>query len=682
MKKFLIVPVAGLLFLFSCTPTKKEVKKEYTAINTAEFDSSYSPVNDFFNYVNAKWIKNNPIPATESSWRMLEVVDDSVRNKVKKLLETDAADKNAAKGSNAQKVGDFYATGMDSAAIQQAGITPLKPWFDTIAAFKNTDDVIRFTAQSNLANSTAILSPSVQQDQKNSKKYVLYLSQTGIGLPDRDYYFLPDEKSKQIRDAYLKHIAKYFTLMGNDQQAADRNAQTIMNMETGLAQSSMTRVQQRDPYATYNKMTVAELKKKYAAINWDLYFTSLGLKPFDTLIVSQPLFLDKVNSMLKSTSIDDWKTYYNFEVINGAASVLSDEYATEDFNFYSKTVRGTEQMDPRWKRVQELENYALGELVGQEYVKVNFTPESKQKMLDLIHNLIASYSERIAKVDWMSDSTKAYAQNKLSKLMIKVGYPDKWIDYSSLEIDKGPYVLNVIRSFQFEAHRNLNKLGTEVDRGEWLMTPQTVNAYYNPTNNEIVFPAAILQPPFFYGNVDDDAVNYGAIGAVIGHEITHGFDDEGRQYDAEGNLKEWWTKQDGENYDQRTKLITQQYNSYSPIDTFHLNGELTQGENIADLGGLTIAYYAFKKAESEHPNDTITIAGLTPDQRFFISFGQIWAGSFRPEEQKRRLVVDPHSPGKYRVIGVLSNMPEFYQAFGVKAGDQMYRDEAVRGKVW
>lgn len=681
MKKLLLAPVAGFLFFASCSPAKKEMPEVYTAIDVTTFDSTYNPVQDFYEFVNAKWIAANPIPATESSWRAFEVVDDSVKSKVRKVLEAAAADKNAAKGSSTQKVGDFFASGMDSIAIEQAGITPLKPWFDTIAAFKTTDDVIRFTAQANLVNITALLSVYVDQDQKNSKNYILYFNQTGLGLPDRDYYFLADAKSKQIREEYTRHITKYFTMLGDDQVTAEKNAGTILNIESGLAKASMTRVEQRDPYATYNKMAVTDLKKEYSAINWDVYFKSLELKPFDSLIIGQPIYLKKVNESLKTASIDDWKIYFRFHVINSAASNLSAAYAAEDFNFYSKTIRGIEQIDPRWKRIQDLENYCLGELVGEEYVKTNFSPASKERMLELISNLIASYGERIAKVDWMTDSTKQYAQKKLSKLMIKVGYPDKWRDYSSVEIDRGPFILNVARAITFESHRNLNKLGTEVDRTEWLMTPQTVNAYYNPVNNEIVFPAAILQPPFFYAD-GDDAVNYGAIGAVIGHEVTHGFDDQGRQYDAEGNLRDWWTKTDGEQYDSRTKLITEQFNAYSPIDSFYINGELTQGENIADLGGLTISYYAFKKASPTNKQDTMVINGMTPDQRFFISFAKVWAGSFRPEEQKRRLVMDPHSPGKYRVIGTLSNMPEFYQAFGVKEGDKMYRSETVRGKVW
>jgi putative endopeptidase len=683
MKIFNLLPFAALLLIVSCTaPNKKsEQSQRANPIDISTFDSSFNPVNNFYDFVNAKWIKQNPIPSTESSWRMLEVVDDSVRYQLRKVLESAASAQDQNQGSSTQKVGDFYLTGMDSMAIDEAGITPLKSYFDTIAAFKNTDDVIRFTATSNLINSTALLASYVDQDQKNSNEYVLYLYQTGLGLPDRDYYFLSDEKSKQIREEYIKHIIKYFVFMGEDSAEAGNNARKIMKMETVLANSSMTRVEQRDPHATYHKMTKADLKERYGSVNWDLYFSSLQLKSFDTLIVSQPQFLERVNSMLKSTPIDEWKTYYKFHLINGAASVISSEFATEDFNFYSRTLRGIEEMDPRWKRVQELENTCLGELVGQEYVKTNFSPESKQRMLELIQNLMVAYRERIASVDWMTDSTKVYAQKKLSQLRIKVGYPDKWRDYSAVEIDRKPFVLNVINCFQFENRRNLNKLGAEVDRTEWLMNPQTVNAYYNPVNNEIVFPAAILQPPFFYPDADD-AMNYGAIGAVIGHEITHGFDDQGRQYDADGNLKEWWTSQDAENYNLRTRLITEQYNSYSPIDTFHLNGEFTQGENIADLGGLTIAYYAYQKAKVKNPKDTATVNGLTADQRFFISFAKVWAGTFRPEEQKRRLVVDPHSPGKYRVIGVLSNMPEFYKAFNVMAGDEMYREDSVRGKVW
>ncbi len=669
------------MFYLSCTTSTKEVAKEYTAIDVSSFDSTYRPGDDFYEFINAKWISNNPIPATESSWRAFEVVDDSVRNKLKKVLETAAADKEAAKGSSTQKVGDFFATGMDSVAIEQAGITPLKPWFDSIAAFKTTDDVIRFTAMSNMVNSMALLTVYVDQDQKDSKSYILYMPQTGISLPDRDYYFLTDMKSKQIREAYAKHIAKYFTLMGSDEATAEKNAATIIGIETGLAKASMTRVEQRDPYATYNKKSKADLSKEYPGINWEVYFKALSLKPFDSVVVNQPLYLKQVSSALKSVSVADWKTYYQYQVINSAASNLSADYANEDFNFYSKTIRGIEQMDPRWKRIQDLSNFCLGELVGQEYVKSNFTPESKAKMMELIRNLIESYGERIAKLDWMTDSTKQYAQKKLDGLMIKVGYPDKWRDYSSVEIDKGPFILNVARSVSFEVRRNLDKLGTPVDRTEWFMTPQTVNAYYNPTNNEIVFPAAILQPPFFYAD-GDNAVNYGAIGAVIGHEITHGFDDQGRQYDAEGNLRDWWTKADGEQYEARTKLITEQFNAYSPIDSFFINGELTQGENIADLGGLTISYYAFKKAAPASELDTMVINGLTPEQRFFVSFAKVWAGSFRPDEQKRRLVMDPHSPGKYRVIGTLSNMPEFYEAFGVAESDKMYRNESVRGKVW
>ena len=681
MKKLLFIPFTTVMFYMSCTTAPKEISKEYSAIDVTTFDSTYRPGDDFYEFINAKWISNNPIPATESSWRAFEVVDDSVRNKLKKVLEAAAADKEAAKGSSTQKVGDFFATGMDSVAIDQAGITPLKPWLDSIAAFKTTDDVIRFTAMSNMVNSTALLSVYVDQDQKDSKSYILYMPQTGIGLPDRDYYFLTDMKSKQIREAYAKHIAKYFTLMGSDDATAEKNAATVISIETGLAKASMTRVEQRDPYATYNKKSTADLIKEYPGINWEVYFKALNLKPMETVVVNQPLYLKQVSSALKSVSVADWKTYYQFQVINSAASNLSSDYANEDFNFYSKTIRGIEQMDPRWKRIQDLENFCLGELVGQEYVKTNFTPESKAKMMELIRNLIDSYGERIAKLDWMTDSTKQYAQKKLDGLMIKVGYPDKWRDYSSVEIDKGPFILNVARSVAFEVRRNLDKLGTPVDRTEWFMTPQTVNAYYNPTNNEIVFPAAILQPPFFYPD-GDNAVNYGAIGAVIGHEITHGFDDQGRQYDAEGNLRDWWTKADGEQYDARTKLITEQFNAYSPIDSFFINGELTQGENIADLGGLTISYYAFKKAAPTSKLDTMVINGLTADQRFFVSFAKVWAGSFRPEEQKRRLVMDPHSPGKYRVVGTLSNMPEFYQAFGVVEGDKMFRNETVRGRVW
>ncbi|MFN0275726.1 MAG: M13 family metallopeptidase [Chitinophagales bacterium] len=653
-------------------------KNNHKAIDASMLDSSYRPGDDFFRFVNAKWIAANPIPADKSRFGSFDLLDDLSLETLKKVME-DAAAANADKGSNTQKVGDFWASAMDTLAIEKAGIEPLKIHLDKISAIQTTDEILAQVAAMQRLFANPMFNVFVQQDAKNSAEQILTLWQGGLGLPDKDYYLRNDEKGKQLRADYVAHIKNVFVLMGNSDAEAKTNADMIMKLEINLAKASMDRVTMRDPYAIYNIQTVEDLQRNYSNINWAAYFTELKTPPFTSLNVAQPKFYSALNEMVSSVSINDWKTYLNYHLVDEASPYMSSAYVKEHFDFYSKKLRGVEQMKPRWKSVCETADFTLGEALGQEYVKTAFSEESKQRMQKMVANIKASFSERINTLDWMSDSTKQFAQQKLNTIVVKVGYPDKWRDYSRLEIDRGSYVLNVMRCFEFEAQRNLDKIGQPVDKTEWGMSPQTVNAYYNPSNNEIVFPAAILQPPFFDPNADD-AVNYAAIGAVIGHEITHGFDDEGRQYDAAGNLRQWWTSTDDKLFRERADVVVNQYESYCPLDSMCINGSLTLGENIADFGGLTIAYYAFLKTEQAKANEILD--GFTPQQRFFIGFARIWAGDYKTEAMRNQLMTNPHSPGMYRVNGVVCNMPEFYTAFAVKEGDKLYRAEVDRARIW
>lgn len=680
MQRKLFYCLLPLALMAGCKEKTKTTGKEaaYHAIDAGMLDSTIKPGDDFYKYVNAKWIASNPIPADKSRFGTFDMLDDNSLNTLRTVME-DASKANAAKGTNTQKVGDFWSSAMDTVSINKAGIEPLKPYLDQINAIANTDDVIKTLAGMHRTFNFAMFSNYVGQDAMNSTQQIMNLNQGGLGLPDRDYYTRNDDKAKKIRTDYVMHIKNLMMLSGQDEATATKNADLVMKMETSLAAVSMDRVMMRDPYAVYHKMTTDELAKNYGNINWKLYFTELKTPSFNDLNVSQPDFFKGLNGMLKSTSLDDWKVYLTYHLIDGASPYLSSAYEAENFDFYGKKLSGAQEMKPRWKRVCETADFCLGEALGQEYVKAAFSEDSKKRMEKMITDIKASYSERLSKLDWMNDSTKQFAQNKLNTMVVKVGYPDVWRDYGKLNIDKGPYVLNVMHSLEFEAQRNFDKIGQPVDRKEWGMTPQTVNAYYNPSMNEIVFPAAILQPPFFDPKADD-AVNYAAIGAVIGHEITHGFDDEGRQFDSEGNLKQWWTDSDDKMFKERTGVIVSQYNSYSPLDSLTINGELTLGENIADFGGLTIAYYAFQKTDEAKSAELID--GFTPAQRFFIGFARIWAGAYRDEAMRNQLLTNPHSPGMYRVNGVVANMPEWYAAFNIQPTDKLYRAEADRARIW
>lgn len=675
MQRSMFLLVLATAVLVSCKDTSTT---GYKAFDPGSLDSAYKPGDDFFEFVNAKWIAAHPIPADKSRYSTFDALDDLSNATLHQVL-MDASAANAPKGSNTQKVGDFWYSGMDTVAIEQAGIEPLRPLLDKIDAIQNTDELIAVAAFMHGMYNFPMFSNWVSQDAMQSSEQILELWQGGLGMPDRDYYFRPDAKSEQLRKDYVQHITNLFVLSGMDSAAANANAAMIMQLETQLAEASMRRVDMRDPYAIYHKMTKEELAKLAPSINWNLYFTELQAPEFSSLNVAQPAFFTRVDSMVQFVPLDNWKAYFRFHLINYAAGYLSSDFVAENFDFYQRKLRGVEEMKPRWKRIVEDANGALGEALGQEYVKIAFSPESKERMMVMIEDLRASLGERIDQLTWMSDSTKLMAHRKLDAITIKIGYPDKWRDYSALEIDRGPYVLNVIRANQFESKRNMNKIGKPVDKTEWGMNPQTVNAYYNPSNNEIVFPAAILQPPFFDPNADD-ALNYGGIGVVIGHEITHGFDDQGRQFDAEGNLKQWWTNEDDSRFKEKANVVVAQFNGYCPLDSVCIDGMLTLGENIADFGGITVAYNAFKRTAEYKAGKSLD--GFTPQQRFFIGFARIWAGDYREESMRSQLLTNPHSPGKWRVNGTLTNVPEWYDAFGIKAGDKLFTPEDKRAMIW
>lgn len=668
--------IASTLLLNACT--KKAEQSSFKGIDPANIDTTVRPQDDFYHYANGMWIKNNPIPGSEVRWGAFNVLQDNTYKKLKGILEESAA-ANAKKGTNEQKVGDFYATAMDSANIEKQGIAVINDELALINGIKTKEDVLTVAAKMQRMALAPMFTFYVYQDQKKSTEYIPYVDQGGLTLPDRDYYVNNDARSKEIRTAFISHLEKMFLLMGDDAAKAKSNAQVILNMETRLAKASKTRVELRDPQANYNKMTIDEANKITPSIDWAKHFEKLKLKKSESFIVGQPKFLSELDKMMSTESIDNWKTYLRWHLVASMADNLNNAFVQESFNFNGKTMNGAKEMKPRWKRVLNDIDNAMGEALGEVYVKKYFSDDAKKRCLEMVNNMQAVYRERIQKLDWMTDSTKTEAIAKLDVFITKIGYPDKFKDYSKLEINRSSYARNVLRANEFAFDQMIDKLGKPVDKTEWGMSPYTVNAYYNPTINEIVFPAGILQFPFFDPQVDD-AVNYGGIGAVIGHEMTHGFDDQGCQYDKEGNLKNWWKPADEQAFKVKTKKLVEQYNAYTVLDTVHVNGELTLGENIADLGGISIAYDAFKRTAQGKANEKID--GFTADQRFFFGWAQVWRQNITKENLMQRIVTDPHSPGQYRSNGPLSNMVEFYEAFGVKEGDKMWRPESERLKVW
>ena len=643
-------------------------------------DTSVKPEDDFFTYVNGGWLKRTEIPPAFSRWgsfnELIEKNNDSLKQIAEKAMKTKADAKTARE---VQMVGDYYASGMDEASINAAKATPLKDEFARIDAMKDRNDVLREIGHLHSIGVGALFLFGSGQDDKNSTMVISHAVQGGLGMPDRDYYTKDDDASKKLREQYVQHVAKMLTLAGAPADKAKGDADKIMALETTLAKASRTRVELRDPQKNYNKMSQKDLQALTPDWNWANYFKEIKLAEPGDINVHQPDFFKAANDLFKTTSIDDWKTYLRWHLVNAAASELSDDFVQENFNFNDATLSGVKELKPRWKRVIASTDSAIGEALGKLYVAEYFPPEAKARALELINNLKAALADRIKTLDWMDEPTKQEALKKLAAFTVKIGYPDKWRDYSALRIDRGPYVLNAMRAANFEVNRDLRKIGKPVDRNEWGLTPPTVNAYYNPTLNEIVFPAGILQPPFFNAKADD-AVNYGGIGTVIGHEMTHGFDDQGRQYDAAGNLRDWWSKASADAYDARRKEVVEQYAAYEPLPGHHINGELTQGENIADIGGVKIAYAALQKALAGKSREKID--GLTPEQRFFMSYATIWKGKNRDEDTKMRLTIDPHSPSKFRTNGPLANLPEFQQAFELPDNTPMVRGADKRVNIW
>jgi putative endopeptidase len=649
-------------------------------LDTNNLDRTVKPVDDFNQFVNGNWIKNNPIPATEGSWGVFNELQEKNFDKLKTLLLEAAANKSAAPGSNTQKISDFYSLGMDSVKLNKDGVKPLLPEFSAIDKITNTTELIKEVAHLHTIGVSTMFGLIVDQDQKISTQYITSLFQGGIGLPDRDYYTETDERSVGIQKAYLEHLEKMFKLLGDQPEVAKKNAKTVYDIEFNFAKASMTQIQLRDPESQYNKKTMQELVQLTPNFQWDVYLNAAGIKGIDKVVVGQLEFYKELNKDIKEVPVADWKTYLRWSLINATAGKLSDDFVNQTFDFYGKTIYGIPSMRARWKKVLNTIDESVGDVLGQLYIQKYFSEDSKKRVNAMVDNLVAAYRVRIASRDWMSEETKKQAYQKLDKLVRKMAYPDKWKDYSTLDIKRDSYVQNVLRANTYEYNEMIKRIGKPVDRTRWFITAPTINAFYGPNINEIVFPAGIMQPVFFNANADD-AVNYGAMGAVIGHELTHGFDDQGAQYDADGNLKNWWTKEDLERFKVKTERLSKQFDNYIAIDDVHVKGALTLGENIADLGGLTISYYAFKKSLEGKPVPA-KIDGFTAEQRFFMAWAQAWRSNVRPEFLKNSIQTDSHSPDKIRANAAPSNMQEFYDAFGVKPGDKMYRPKEERVEVW
>ena len=647
------------------TPPARQAPPAH-GINLATIDPSALPCRDFYQYANGKWLAANPVPADRSIWGGLSEVGERNSAVLHSILDEAVAGPPARPGSASRKVADFYRSGMDTARIERKGVRPLDPEFARIAEVRDTPRLLAEIAYLHRSGVRAAWGFGVGPDAKDSVHTIVQLGQGGLGLPDRDYYTKADDKSRALRDAYAAHVARMFVLLGDAPDRAAAEAQTVLGIETRLASASMTRLARRDPNATYHKLTPAQFDALAPGLSWSPYFAALGVRDPGPLLVGQPQFFTVVGGMLMSVPSADWKTYLRWHLIDSTADDLSSGFVNEHFAFFGKTLSGSPTLLPRWKRVLAQTDGAVGEGLGTLYVARAFSPQSKARALALVLNLKAALRDRLQSLDWIGADTRRQALLKLDKMTVKIGYPDRPRDYSALAVESQDYVTNALAARRFEVARNLQKLGRPVDRTEWGMTAPTVNAYYRPDVNEIVFPAGILQPPFFDAQADD-ASNYGAIGAVIGHEMTHGFDDQGRQFDADGNLKDWWTAADKKNFQARADLVARQFDGFVAVDDLHVNGHLTLGEDIADLGGLKIAYLAFEKAQAGKPR--VSIGGFTPEQRFFLAFAQIWRTNTRPEALRLRVATDPHAPARFRVLGPLANLPEFAQAFPCPPGE-------------
>ncbi len=656
--------------------TKTEDKTLSSGIEMSNFDTSVRPQDDIYQYVNGTWLANTEIPADKSNYGSFTELRDMSDERLKSIIDA-ASTGEEEQSEEMLKVGAFYRSYMNTDLIEELGITPLAGELSKIQSVSSYDDLLDLFVQIQKKGVKTPIGISVSQDSKETTRYILYANQSGLGLPDRDYYLKEGERFDTIREKYEEHIANIFTLAGIDD--AKSKAERVMEIETGLAEHHWTRVENRDRDKTYNKHDLAGLNELTPNFDWKAFYAGIGVAETQEVVVRQPSYLEGFNKKWKEVSVDDWKVYFTWHLYDAFAAELNADFVDANFDMYSKTLNGIEENLPRWKRGVSAVDLILGEAVGKIYVQKHFTPAAKERMVELVHNLEAAMEERLKGLEWMGEETKAQALIKLSKFSSKIGYPDVWKDYSDLEIKEDDLIGNYLRYNKFVDDKAMAKLPGPIDRNEWFMNPQTVNAYYNPSMNEVVFPAAILQPPFFNMQADD-AVNYGGIGAVIGHELSHGYDDQGRKSDGDGNLKEWWTEEDEKKFNERAQVMIDQFSAFSPLDSVYLNGELTLGENIGDMAGLTVAYRAYKN--SLNGKEAPLIDGLTGDQRFFIGWAQVWRRNMREKALRQRILTDPHSPGNYRVTGALQNMPEFYEAFDVKEGDKMFIPVEKRVKIW
>ncbi|MGZ4788832.1 MAG: M13 family metallopeptidase [Terriglobales bacterium] len=685
MKKLLLIVLALSVVSYAQTAptTAKTEDKPLTSfpytpgLDITSMDKSADPCVDFYQYSCGGWMKNNPIPADQARWSVYGKLYQDNQQFLWGILDQ-LSKQNTGRNANQQKIGDLFGACMDEAAVNRLGSAPLKPYFDRVAAVKSVNDLPDLLAYLHVRMQEApFFNFGSNQDYENSENVIAFAEAGGLGLPDRDYYTKDDAHSQELRAKYVAHVGKMFQLLGDKPDVAQKEADTVMRIETALAKPQLTRVERRDPYKLFHKMNAHRLQELTPHFQWATYISAIGLPQQNIFNVTQPEFYEALDQELTALSLEDIKTYLRWHIVHAEAPFLSDAFVNENFDFYGKTLHGTPQLRPRWKRCVSLADDELGEALGKEFVDRAFSPELKQKTVTMTKQIEAAMDQDIQSLTWMSPATKEQAMTKLHAIVNKIGYPDKWRDYSSVDIKRGDFVGDVERATVFESHRQLNKIGKPLDRTEWGMTPPTVNAYYNPQMNDINFPAGVLQPPLYDPKMDD-APNYGNTGGTIGHELTHGFDDEGRQFDAKGNLKDWWTAQDAKNFTDRANCIVDQYAQYVVIDDVKINSKLTEGEDVADLGGLILAWMAWKdqtKGQTLEPRD-----GLTPEQRFFVGYAQWACENTRPQDLRANAITDPHSPGKYRVNGLMVNMPEFQQAFQCKSGQPMVRENRCR--VW
>ncbi len=673
---FYLVTIVSAMTLISCTQQKSAQQPE--GLDLSFMDTTAAPGESFYQYATGGWQQINPIPDEYARYGSFDKLREENQQQIQSLIEALGSEEHPA-GSNAQKVGDLYRMGIDSVRLNEQGAEPILPQLEAIAAAKDKEDVIRLTAQVSRFAGNPFFGFAVGPDDKNSSMNIVHLYQSGIGMGDRDYYLLEDDHSKSLREAYVKLMETQFRNAGYDEAKAVQAAANVMRIETALAKAHITREMRRIPELNYHKMKVEELPAAVAPFNWDLYFSEVGASGLDSLNLSHPEPVKAAIAIIEQEPLASLQDYLSWKVINSAAGYLSDAFVEANFEFYGKTLSGSKELRPRWRRTIDAVNGALGEAVGQLYVEQYFPPQAKERMLTLVDNLSIALGERISQLEWMSDETKAKAHEKLATFTVKIGYPDKWKDYTTLEVQDDSYWQNMVRASEFEYAEMISELGQPVDKSKWFMSPQTVNAYYNPSSNEICFPAGILQPPFFYMD-GDDAINYGGIGVVIGHEMTHGFDDQGRKFDKEGNLAEWWTADDAARFDERARVLVDHFDAITVLDTVRANGTFTLGENIADQGGMQVSYHAFMKTDQAAAGEAID--GFTPAQRFFLSYAALWAGNVRDAEILRLTKIDPHSLGRWRVDGAVPHVDAWYDAFNITSSDPLWLPKEKRASIW